>query len=70
MAKLCALVCMQRMAGPTVQSFSLPMTLVDKEMQQVIHTCLTEKYHESSTNTYTGFVALFYACVIEGSELS
>ena len=33
MAKLCALVSMQRIEGPTVQSFSLPMTLVDKGMQ-------------------------------------
>lgn len=33
MAKLCALVSMQRMVGPTVQSFSLPMQLVTQEPQ-------------------------------------
>lgn len=33
MAKLCALVSMQRMAGPTVQSFSLPFQLVTQEAQ-------------------------------------
>ena len=35
-AKLCALVSMQRISGPTVQSFSLPMTLVDKEVQVLV----------------------------------
>ena len=39
MAKLCALVSMQRISGPTVQSFSLPMTLVDKEIQVFVVLC-------------------------------
>ena len=33
LAKLCALVTMQRMAGPNVQSFSLPMKLVTQEVR-------------------------------------
>ena len=41
-AKLCALVTMQRMAGHNTQTFSLPMTLIDKDTQvQYVTLCVS-----------------------------
>ena len=57
-AKLCALVTMQRMAGHNTQTFSLPMTLIDKDTQvQYVTLCV------SSIEVYLRWVYAPLSCL-------